>query len=319
MTTSSPERAHIAGGERWLVTGAGGLLGANAIMDLAASGSEVVAFASAERRHSSIPLLAADLSNVAERGGLVERHAPSVVLHSAAVSSIEACEKDPDLAWRLNVEASADLAKQARKANAKYIFISTDAVFDGTQGPYDEDDPVSPTTAYGRTKVAAEEAVLHAHPQAIVARVNFFGWSPAGSRSIAEYFYTTLERGDDARGFTDISVSTLYVRDLVDALRGLIAADVSGIFHVASSEPTSKYEFGRRLAIGFGWDPSRVVPTKSIDHLEVARGARLDLNVAKTELVLGNPMPSQSESMHRLVADATQNRRTQLGEFARTP
>lgn len=244
-----------------------------------------------------------DLSDPSERAGLIERSGASIVLHTAAVSSIEACEADPEFARALNVDAAADLARQAAAVGVRFIHISTDAVFDGRDGGYTEDSPTSPTTVYGRTKVASEEAVREANPDALIARVNFFGWSPSGSRSLAEYFHSRVSAGLAAPGFDDVVVSTLYVRTLVDHLKQLADTPQSGVLHVVNDEPISKFAFGRQLASKFGYDPELVTRARSSDHLLVARGARLDLDTAKLREVLPTASTTQAAGLASLAAD----------------
>jgi dTDP-4-dehydrorhamnose reductase len=249
-----------------------------------------------------VPFHARDLSRPEDRAGLVDAVGPDVVLHTAAVSSIEACERDPELAEELNVRAAADLAAQAASAGSRFVHISTDAVFDGARGGYAEDDEPSPTTAYGRTKLAGERAVLEANPDAIVARVNFYGWSPSGRRSLAEFFHGNLAAGTAVNGFEDVVVSTLEVSLLVEAIEALVAVRASGLIHVVSGEPISKFTFGRRVATTFGFDPELVRPARSTDHLEIKRGSRLDLSTARMAALLGAPAPGQQEGLDRLVA-----------------
>jgi dTDP-4-dehydrorhamnose reductase len=286
----------------WLVTGATGLLGANAMLDLAEHGG-----AKGVARTLPSDFVAGgfelDLASPDARRGVVERSSARVVLHAAAVSSIEACERDPDFARALNVDAAADLARQAAEVGATFIHISTDAVFDGKVGSYSEDDPTSPTSVYGRTKRDAELAVLDANPTALVARVNFYGWSPSGTRSLAEYFYRRVSAGQEAPGFRDVVVSTLYVRTLVERLRQLAALSTTGVLHVVNDESTSKFEFGRRLAAEFGYDPELVTPSRSSEHLDVARGARLDLDTSRMRTLLGGLTTNQATGMAALVHD----------------
>lgn len=284
---------------RWLITGATGLLGANAAVNLA---GEAVAIPSARRmpRGQQPSFIESDLTSAAERDGLVDRAQADVVFHAAALSSIEACAQDPALAHELNVEASAHLARQAAARGAKFVFISTDAVFNGERGNYSETDETSPNSEYGRTKVRAEAAVLEAHPSAIVARVNFYGWSPTGRRSLAEFFYRELSAGHNVNGFTDTVVSTMYVESLISAIKLLVANRSTGIFHVASSEPTSKYDFGRRLATTFGFDPTLVHAAQSADFLADRRGSQMSLSTAKFTSETQSPLPRQEEDMKRL-------------------
>ena len=299
---------------RWLVTGVTGLLGSNAALELMQA-NEVVG-ASRRAPHSApISGVEVDLSIALERAGLVARVGAEVVLHAAAISSIEEAERNPDLAWELNVQASADLAAQAAASGSSFIYISTDAVFDGEAGPYREDALPSPTSEYGRTKLAGERAVLEANPAALVARVNFYGWSPSGSRSLAEFFHTRLARGETVRGFTDTIVSTLYVTQLVEALVSLISAGASDVVHVVSSESTSKFDFGRRLAVGFGFDPELVEPALSTDVLSVKRGSKLALNTDRAANILGFELAGQQSGIDRLVADFSSGRPSAVRTF----
>lgn len=286
--------------DKWLVTGATGLLGANAVLRLSRTARVVGSARARPSVMSPESFVEVDLAHATSRAHLVERVSPDVVFHSAALSSIEACAADPALARALNVDASADLARQAADMGARFVLVSTDAVFDGHSGGYTEGDTTSPTTEYGRTKVAAERAVLDANPDAIVARVNFYGWSPSGTRSLAEFFYRHLAQGKQVNGFTDITVSTLYVEDLVDAIAALVATDASGTFHVASSEAISKYEFGKLVARTLGYSTDLVSPALSTDFLTHARGADLSFSVSKFEAVVGKPLNDQATSIEGL-------------------
>lgn len=300
---------------RWLVTGATGLLGSNAIVRLSGQHEVVGAARSRPSRYRG-DFIEADIEYEASRNGLIERASPNVVLHAAAMATIEACEDDPQRARAINVTAAADLAKQAETAGASFIYISTDAVFDGSKGSYRESDEPSPISEYGRTKLAGERAVLEASTNALVARVNFYGWSPTGSRSLAEYFYNRLSRGEEAPGFEDTVVSTLYVDYLIDYLVDLVELRSRGLFHVASGEPISKYEFGRLIASSFGFDPSKVIRAQSSSVLAVRRGSQMGLDVSKLESILGDRAAGQQLGIERL-KEGRDERTEALSEFAK--
>lgn len=298
----------------WLVTGVTGLLGSNAALELHHS-YRVVGAARVVPAKVPVPFLSVDLSDGQDRTGLVEKAGPAVVLHSAAISSIDACEEDPALAHEVNVVASADLAKQAREAGAKFVYVSTDAVFDGERGSYSEADAPSPSSEYGRTKLAGERAVLEVNPEALVARVNFYGWSPTGQRSLADFFYYRLKLGERVPGFDDVVVSTLYVGYLVDLLDQLVTVGACGIVNVVSREPTTKYDFGRRLARNFGFDEGLVFRANSSDHLAINRGSRINLDTDKISGLLESSPPDQQESMDRLLADHRRGRIHAVASF----
>jgi len=276
-----------------MVTGATGLLGANAALALAPK-ARVVGVARHVPTEAPVEIVGVDLSRSSDREGLIARIHPDVVFHAAANASHESCEAQPAAAEELNVAASRDLAEQANAIGAKFVYISTDAVFDGVIGGYGESDLPSPTSVYGRTKRDGELAVLEAAPTALVARVNFFGWSPSGSRSLAEFFVNRLSEGKPAPGFTDVRVSTMYVETLVDRIRRLVDVDATGIYHVANDESTTKFEFGRRIARALGVDEELVPPTQSSDVLSVKRGADLSLNTQKLREEFNLPTTQQN-------------------------
>lgn len=300
----------------WLVTGGTGLLGANALVDLR-QGARAVGAARHVPKGGDVAgeFVRVDLSSRADRSGLVARTAVDHVLHAAAIATIEGCEADPEGAYELNVRASEDLAAQAHAEGARFIFISTDAVFDGRTGQYSESDPTSPISEYGRGKVEAEKRVLAANPDAIVARVNFYGWSPTGTRSLAEFFFDRLAAGSEVGGFTDVRVSTTYVGHLVAALRDLAATDASGVYHVAASDGVSKYDFGRALAECFGFDQGRVSPVLSTDVLAAPRGADLRLRTDRLRATLGHDLPGSTEGLLSLWAAREAGRPETLKNF----
>jgi len=300
-----PSRGDAAEGvlmTRWLVTGATGLLGANAMVSFASS-SDAVGIA---RRVPISPVagefLALDIADHRERRDAISRTAPSAVLHAAAISTIEGCEADPVAARELNVTASVDLARQAAIQGIPFVFVSTDAVFDGEQGEYSEEDATSPASEYGRLKAEAEQRVLDVYPEAIVARVNFYGWSPTGTRSLAEFFWHRLSRGERTPGFVDVRVSTTYVGDLVAGIEGLVDVGASGIVHVASSRSITKFAFGQALAEEFGFDPALVVESSARDVLSLPRGADLSLRTDLLESLIGRALPDQRQGLHTLRA-----------------
>jgi dTDP-4-dehydrorhamnose reductase len=233
------------------------------------------------------------------------------------LASIEACEADPSLARRLNVDVTAELAREAATLHIPFVAVSTDAVFEGrVGGPHREEDDVAPLTVYARTKAAGERAALEAHPGALVVRVNFSGWSPTARRGLAEFFHSRLAAGVVTTGFTDVTVSTLHVSHLVEAAVGLVARGASGLVHVVSSEATTKYAYGRRLAAAFGFDPELVVAAESADHLAVARGRHLALDTSRAATILGGPLPDQEESMRALRAEHAAGLPSRLAGYA---
>lgn len=299
--------------DEWLITGATGLLGSNSAIQLSRN-FKVTGAARSKPAKSPIPFIETDLSSSSDRIKLVSSTTADTILHCAAISTHEACENNPEMAFEINANATRDLSRYAFEANKKFVYISTDAVFDGQQGNYSESDPTSPVTVYAKTKLAGELAALDENPNALVLRVNFFGWSPSGKRSLAEYFYNRLTKDENAPGFQDVVVSTMYVGSLISRIQALVALDAKGIFHVANDEATSKFEFGRSIAMRLGKPPELVIPANSQDIVSVVRGADTSLNTSKLRDKL-QMTTSQSTDLDLFFEDLELGKKEQLQNF----
>ncbi len=285
---------------RFLVTGASGLLGLNFALQTA--GRHEVA--GVVNRHTlegnPFPVVKADLTQPGEIERLLDAIQPEAVINCAAVAILDICEAQPELAYRLNAVFPAELAAAARQRGIQVVHLSTDAVFDGVAGCYDENDAPNPINHYGKTKVAGEQGVLNANPDALVARVNFYGWSLRGTRSLAEWFYYQLAAGQPVNGFTDVYFCPLEVNDLVDLLLEMVERRLSGLYHVVSSECLSKYEFGVRIARQFGLDEALIAPTSWTESgLKANRSSNLRLRSDKLAGALGRPLPEQDQGLQR--------------------
>ncbi len=285
---------------RLLITGASGLLGANLALE-AADACEVVAVSHRQPLAANFATVQADLTSPNTASRLIETHHPDWVVNCAALTDVDHCEAEPVLARTLNVEAPRQLALAAARAGAHMVHISTDAVFDGARGGYREDDPARPINAYGRTKLEGEHAVLGANPQALVVRTNFYGWSPSGTRSLAEWFLGRLEAGETCGGFTDVEVSLLLVNDLAQLLLLMLRRGLSGVYHIGGADCLSKYEFGRRLAAVFALDPDLVQPITADEiGLRAPRPKRLCLQSQKLAETLDVKLPEIDAGLLRM-------------------
>ena len=227
---------------------------------------------------------------------VIQERRPDVVVNAAAMAHHQACAADEALAMQVNAEAARALAQAASHVDAGFVQISTDAVFDGKIGGYQETDQPNPTTAYGRTKYAGEQLVIEANPESLILRTNFFGWSPSGTRSILEFFVNALSKGERVNGFLNYSVTSAFVDDVSTALAELVDQQVSGIVHVASADSLTKDEFGHLVANEFGLDAQLISPMRAQfesgdDHQD------LSLDTAKVSSLLGRQMPSQADGV----------------------
>lgn len=288
----------------WLVTGAEGFLGANLGHVLGAiHGPEIRRVGVTRAGRPSLQfdrMLACDLTDPRALCAFIRQQRPEVVVHAAALSSHERCAADPELAERINVRSSGELARACQQAGSRFVLISTDAVFDGMRGHYREGDEPSPFSAYGWTKLRAEVQSLES-PDALVLRTNFFGWSPSGRRSILEFFVNALATGAQVRGFTDFTVSSGYAQAICTDLVDLVRAGATGVVHLASSDALSKYEFGLAVAAEFGFDQGLIFPASA--DVDPPRNRDLSLDVTKATRILGRPLLTQGAGIAQARAD----------------
>jgi dTDP-4-dehydrorhamnose reductase len=229
---------------------------------------------------------------------------PSLIIHCAALASLEGSEADPELAKRLNAEVPGEIARVTFEHDIKMIHISTDSVFDGKRGGYSETDTPSPLNVYAQTKLEGEYAVSSANKEAIIARVNFYGWSLGGKRSLVEFFFNNLSQNIKANGFKDVFFCPLYTRQLGLTLLEMASKSLAGLYHVLSSEALSKYDFGVKIARKFGFDDQLVNPILlSESGLTATRSHNMTLNVDKLQRDLGHTMPGQDECLDSLYKD----------------
>lgn len=283
---------------RILITGASGLLGLNMAIGAASKHEIIGTYHSHPVKSTAFRTIQADLSAPGTIEHLLNETKPDWVINCAALANLDACEANPEQAEQLNIEVPQNLAKYVARGGARLIHVSTDAVFDGRHGMYTEDDTPNPLSIYARTKLAGEQAVASTYPDAIIARVNFYGWSLSGNRSLAEFFYNNLSAGKQVMGFTDVHFCPLHVTQLSELLFRLLEANLNGLYHVVSGECLTKYDFGVAIARKFGFDSNLISPA-SITDLDsiVVRSPFLTLKIDKLINDLGGEPPDFSTGL----------------------
>jgi len=286
---------------RILITGASGLLGLNLALETTHRHTVFGTVNHHALKTDAFTVIPTDLLAPGAVERLLECIQPDWVIHCAALANLDACEADPLLAQQLNTSLPRTLATHVARGGARMVHISTDSVFDGLRGDYTEQDEPHPIGVYSRTKLAAEQAVLEADPSAIIARVNLFGWSLVGNRSLSEFFFNNLSQGKSVMGFTDVCFCPLLANDLAGILERMLELNLHGLYHVVSSESLSKYDFGVRLAHRFDLDPSLINPTSVRQAgLKAARSPNLSLRTDKLDSALGALLPRVSPGIDRL-------------------
>ena len=267
----------------WMITGAHGFLGTNAVAHLSPH-ANVIGITREQHDLTTPESLAKQITEIK----------PDYLLHAAAIADHALCEEQPDLAEAVNSQATKVIARAAQMAGTKLIYISTDAVFSGQPsaatpaGNYQESDQPNPNTVYGESKLAGE---LHAESETnpLIVRTNFFGWSPTGHRSILEFFVNELRANRSVNGFTNVTTTSLYAHTLLDYIYQL--KDHAGIFHITSRDAITKYEFGVKVAKHFDLRESL------IKRVEAKNSKDLSLNTLKLENSIGVAVASQDQGL----------------------
>ena len=285
---------------RILITGASGLLGLNLALEMAKEHTVFGQVNSHLLRTKAFTVLQGDLLAPGAVQRVLGESQPDWVIHCAALANVDACENDPLQAQQLNTEVPRKLAHDVARGGARLLHISTDAVFDGRRGDYTENDDPNPLSIYAHTKLEAERAVARANPQAIIARVNLFGWSLNGKRSLAEFFFNNLNAGVPVMGFTDVFFCPLLANHMAKIFIAMLEAELKGLYHVVSGDCISKYLFGVKIARQFGLDESLIAPKSVQDAgLKAARSPNLTLKINKLIHDLGATPPSLSTGIEQ--------------------
>jgi dTDP-4-dehydrorhamnose reductase len=285
---------------RILVTGASGLLGGNLAIEAAGAHDVTGVFNANMVVFAGIKTLEADLSRPEKVREVFRSEQPDWVINCAAATDVDLAERNPDWAFRLNRDMPRSLAVDAREVGARFLHISTDAIFDGDGHPLAEDSPPRPATVYGESKLAGERAVMEVNPGSIVVRTNLFGWSPVNPGSLAEWFLLHLVRGEACSGFADVYFSPILVNDLASVLVRMLSEGLRGVYNVGGATCLSKYEFGCRLATLFGLEQELVRPARVDDAgLLAPRQKYLCLDSHRIERALSIRLPTIEEGLAR--------------------
>lgn len=229
---------------------------------------------------------------------------PDVVVHCAAMTDVDRCEREPDTAERYNVGMSKRVARLAAETDARLVHISTDAVFDGESRNYTIDDEPNPVNVYGQTKLEAESAVQKIHDDSAVVRTSIYGWNATSGQSLAEWMLSKLRGGETLPAFEDAYFTPIYTGDLVRCLFELVNSELNGILHVAGRDRCSKLEFANAIAKVFEVDEDLIQPVsiKEIDF-EAPRGSDLSLSVKQTRNLLDCSLPGLREGLKNMKHD----------------
>jgi dTDP-4-dehydrorhamnose reductase len=254
-----------------LIIGGSGLLGRKLSDQLEQNGYDVhlTYWSNKIQSGNSYPL---DITNTHHVERLFHQISPDVVIHCAAYTKVDDCEKNKDIAYTVNVTGTYNIALSSQQVGAKVIFISTDYVFDGEAGYYKEEDKTSPVNYYGYTKLEGEHIIKIHCKHFLIARTSvLFG---SQKTNFVIYVLNKLRQGEHFTIIDDQFVSPTLNTDLAQQLLTLVEKNAEGVFHTAGGERISRYNFSTEIAYGFGYDTNLITPIKMKDVTWIARRPR---------------------------------------------
>ncbi|MBY0249725.1 MAG: SDR family oxidoreductase [Nitrospiraceae bacterium] len=266
---------------RAVVTGAAGLIGQYVMKSAArwAPGWEVHGLTRAD-------LDLTDQDAVERTWQLIDPHA---VIHCAALSRTKDCEQNPEQARRINVEATAQLARLSN--DIPFIFLSSGEVFDGRHSWYREEDAPNPINVYGKTKIEAEQLVLENPRHTVLRIVLTAGASLHGNRSFVEDMCRTAKSGKSMTLYGDEFRCPLPAGVIARAVWEIAGQAVPGLYHLGGRERLSRWDIGRALLPWYPELQGRLLEGSARSHAGAPRPADLSLNCEKIQTVLSFPIP----------------------------
>jgi len=267
-----------------LITGAFGQLGTSLCKELSnesilASGRVIIS----TKKYKCIEL---DITNQKRVAEIIRDYKPDIIIHLAAMTDVDGCEKTPEIAFDVNVKATENLLTSFK---GKFIYISTDYVFDGEKGPYFEDDKVNPMSVYGKTKLYGENLVQQSDIDWVILRSNIiFSYSDRTKASFVNWVVDSLKKRQMITVVNDQWNNPTWTNDLAKVISKIIEKDINGLYHYGGGDYLNRLEFAKMIASTFGLDGSLIKPitTSELNWL-AQRPLKSGLYTNKIELDLG--------------------------------
>lgn len=276
-----------------LITGSNGLLGQNIVKQLLNSNVSFLATSKGENRMSNLDnknYQELDITSKEEVESVFQTYQPTVVINTAAMTNVDACESEKVACWDMNVNAVAYLIDACKKNKTHLIHLSTDFVFDGENGPYKESDIPSPLSYYGGSKYEAEKLIQNSNLEnwAIARTIIVYGVVEKMSRSnVVLWAKSALEKGEPINVVDDQFRSPTHGRDLAKGCLLIAEKKANGIFHLSGKETMSILELVERVADYYQLDKSIISPIKSQTLNQAAKRPPItgfDLSKSQKEL-----------------------------------
>ncbi|MBU0459991.1 MAG: N-acetylneuraminate synthase family protein [Nanoarchaeota archaeon] len=254
--------------KRVLITGVSGLLGSNIVEQFVKKRNYELygTYLHNKVKFKGCEVYKVDLANTNQVNNLLQETYPDIIIHCAALTNVDLCEKDKKQCYQNNVVATKNLVEGSEKNRSKIIYISTDAVYGDKEEDSKETDDINPVNYYVESKVEAEK-IVRKKENSCILRTNIYGsinpniYCSETQRvkySLAEWFIKKLHNQEQITGFTDIIFNPISVINLAAVINEVIKRDISSVFNVGGPEKIDKYNFGIKIAKIFDFDKSLI-------------------------------------------------------------
>ena len=292
---------------RVLVTGVHGLLG-RSLLRVAEEGAGFDLFGCGRTAGAARGEVyyQTDLLDRHDLRSLLDRVQPDWVIHTAAITNVDLCETEKELARRVNVDLVDDLAVACMESGAGLVHLSTDYVFDGREGPYGETDRPNPLSHYGALKLASEASVLEGGVKGLVVRTLWlYGHASGARRNLVTWPLDALGRGEDLKIVDDQWGNPTFVDDLAKTLLELCRKQQTGLLHMGGGDYMTRFGMTRALARTFDLPENRVHPTSTeAMNQEAPRPLRSGLRTDALTSILGHSPSTLAQGLSQLRAQA---------------
>lgn len=275
---------------RILITGGSGMLGSYTAAQAVELGWETWATHSGHAVElPGVHMLPLDIRDAAQTAKAVQDIRPDAIVHTAALVKPDECEQRKDVAFAINTQGAANVFAAAEQAGAHLVHVSTDLVFNGERNPYKTDDTPGPVNYYALTKVAAETAVHASHANCAIVRTSII-YGPrkfAHLESFSDKVIETLKAGKTINAYADQYRAPIPAWNLADVLLEIAGRRMTGIYHAVSPDPSTRFQFARKIAEVFGLDSDMVKPISMDEvHAPARRPKMLILDTLSTQSAL---------------------------------
>lgn len=262
--------------KRVLITGSNGLLGQKVVELLSNSPNYTMMLVSKQEAsvfpEENFPYRSIDIANKQNIQKVIDEFEPHTIVNTAAITNVDLCETDRQAAWKTNVVSVENLSHAAKLVGARLIHISTDYVFDGKSGPYDERDRPNPLSYYGRTKLASENVIQSNGISATILRTMvLYGIGVNVKLNFALWLLKELSHDRPVRVVDDQICNPTLADDLAFAILKVIELDRKGVYHVAGPDLVSRYDFALTLARVFNFNKKFITPVKTASMKQPAQ------------------------------------------------